>query len=207
MGRSDLADTKQCDERFPVCANCERARRPCDGPKSRFVRFVKPGAEEHIDYESALLKRPPPTASELLNLEFLERLSKVQAAGYKLQQFGTFFEILPTQIGTNAALDAAIRCLLETHRLALCGVAENSEKDLYHYAEALTLVQQDIDHFCEETPPGTVCAAVILALYEVSRLHIWKSYILKPCRFVSTLHSRELGSNMLVSRPVLFNVR
>ncbi|KAF2101351.1 hypothetical protein NA57DRAFT_72794 [Rhizodiscina lignyota] len=156
-----------CDERFPICANCDRSRRHCTGPKSRFVRFIKPGTEEHIELQVETLQRPAPTASELLALELVERLSKVEDAGYQLQKFGTIFDHLPAQVGRNAALDASISALLGTHRLLLRGVSPCKDDDLDRYTRALILIKQDLEHFQSKTSSETVCAAALLAIYEL----------------------------------------
>ena len=163
----------QCDERFPSCVRCERSGFPCPGPKSRMIRFFKPGAkEEHINYRSEVPPGPTQTSSELLNLELVERLKQVKSVGYQLQQFGKLFDHLPSQIGTNAALDASVRTFLEAHRRALHDGSklEAQRKDLYYYTQALAVLQQDIHNYRSDIPPGSVCAATILSLYEVGTL-------------------------------------
>ncbi|KAF2104900.1 hypothetical protein NA57DRAFT_71101 [Rhizodiscina lignyota] len=156
----------KCDERFPICLNCERGNRDCPGPKSRFVQFVKPGAEMHM-VQTQFVEFPSSSSSELLQLELVERMRNVTQEGYKLTQFGALFTYLPARIGINAALDAAVRALLESHRLMLLHKTAYQTKDVRHYAQALTYIRNDLDELRSKTPSETVCAALILALYEL----------------------------------------
>lgn len=162
---SSMTNIDQCDERFPICLNCERGKRHCPGPKSRFVQFIRPGSEEHLE-ETQITRMTIGPTSDLLKLELVDRLRSVPEAGYQLQQFGALFNHLPSRIGTNAALDAAVRALLETHRLMLVHRTA-SQTNVDYYTEAITLIRRDLDRLREKTPSETVCAALILSVYEV----------------------------------------
>lgn len=171
MCRKPLLIRTQCDQRLPKCANCERLGRYCSGPKSRYIRFVRPGAEEHMNMvttsQCGTLKCLTSTESDSLVAKLVRRLGDIENVGFQLQRLGEFIPFLPSRIGHNRALDAAVICLLQSHQSLLY-----HRKDLYtyglnNYHKAVALIRKDINDRQTETPSETVCAALVLSFYEV----------------------------------------
>ncbi|KAE9362811.1 hypothetical protein N431DRAFT_499171 [Stipitochalara longipes BDJ] len=158
----------KCNEKFPVCRNCERGGRDCPSPKSRFIRFIKPGREMHIE-ERVTTKFPMVIASstsQSLAIELVDRFASVKDISYQLQNLAAFFDLLLTHIGHNAALDAAVKCMLDKHRIILTQKIPPVDTDLRYYDRAVALLRRDLTVFGSETPPETVCAAHLLLCYE-----------------------------------------
>jgi hypothetical protein len=133
---------EKCDERRPICGNCEKKNRPYTGPKSRFVRHVEPGVEQHIkDDNVAVSKNPSNAQTELLAIDPMSKLSGFKENGYQLQLLWRF---LPSRVGHNAALDAALRCLLHAHRQLLSRNSITIKEDLESYDQAFGLYPQEI---------------------------------------------------------------
>lgn len=81
---------------------------------------------------------------------------------------GRFFHHLPSRIGQNAALDAALRALLHEHQTFLTyGSDMRTSDDVKDYSEALRLIRNDLTSHRNKTSTETVCAALVLGLYEV----------------------------------------
>lgn len=161
----------QCDQRLPKCANCERLSRCCSGPKSRFIRFLGPKTEVHMkmvtESHSSTLKSPSSTLSESLAAELVRRLGDIENVGFQLQCLGIFIPFLPSHIGHNRALDAAIRCLLQSHSSLLYNRKSPYTESLESYNKAVTLIRRDLHDKGTKTPSETVCAALVLSFYEV----------------------------------------
>ncbi|KAE9379533.1 hypothetical protein N431DRAFT_500082 [Stipitochalara longipes BDJ] len=164
----------KCDERFPVCANCERAKRHCPGPKARFIRFIGPGNEEHMRGDTVqitVLTRPPSCSrSESLAASLASRLNGIKEIGYQLQTLGKFFPHIVPRVGHNPALDAAVKCLLGAHKSFIARSKTSCNDDLRNYNHALSLIRKDLNQYQSRTPSETICAAMLLCRYEILKL-------------------------------------
>ena len=167
---------QQCDERFPICANCERSKRHCPGPKARFIRFIGPGNEEHVRGDTVhitALSRPPSCSrSESLAAKLASRLDGIKEIGYQLQALGNFFPYIVPRLGHNAALDAAVKCLLGAHQTFIAGNRTSSDQDVKSYNHAMSLIRTDLNQLQRRTPSETIYASMLLCRYEV-RLRFW----------------------------------
>ncbi|CZR59528.1 uncharacterized protein PAC_09422 [Phialocephala subalpina] len=163
----------KCDQRFPTCVKCERLGFACSGPKSHFIRFVRPGGEEHINSitrsQCAKLKSPASTTSERLAAELVQCLRSIENVGFQCRCLGLFMTFLPSRIGYNSALDAAVRCLVQAHQYLLCQGKKTVVECLDDYNEAVALIRKDLNHGQAQTSSETVCAALILPSYEIYR--------------------------------------
>jgi hypothetical protein len=77
--------------------------------KSQFIRFVKPGTEEHIKKDQVsdslkILTHPTSDRSKLLAFDLIHRLTEVKEEGFQLQQLGGFYSLLPYVWGTTPRL-------------------------------------------------------------------------------------------------------
>ena len=70
-------------------------------------------------------------------------------------------------MGHNPALDAALKCLLGVHQSLISGKLMSSHEDLRDCHPAVSLIRKDLSFFRHRTPSETICAAMILCLYEV----------------------------------------
>lgn len=111
-------------------------------------------------------KSPSSTVSERLSADLVHHLQSIDRVGYQLQCFGVFVTYLPSRIGHNRALDAAVRCLLEAHHAVLCDKDVHTE-GLHSYNESVALIRKDLNDRQTQTTSETVCAALILSTYEV----------------------------------------
>lgn len=120
--------------------------------------------------ELAIVKfstRPTTSQAELLAADIVSRMSEAEFTGYNLKCLGSFFEFLPPRVGHNPALDAALRCLLHVHRQVCSNEVARLHEDFQSYSQALSLIRKDITRFQSKTPSETLCAAMLLSLYEV----------------------------------------
>ena len=122
----------------------------------------------HEARKGQVLVNPKGSRSETLAFDLVERLGEVKEVGYQIQHLGAYFAFLPSRVGHNAGLDAALRCFLSAHRnLLRKESAHVRECEVQDYNQALRLIRQDIEVARDKTPSETVCAAMILASYEV----------------------------------------
>ncbi len=101
----------------------------------------------------------------------MHRLHSIENVGFQLQRLGVVIPFLPSRIGKNRALDAAVRCLLQAHRSLLEMGKNIYNEGIDSYNEAVALIRKDLNERQDKTSSETVCAALILSTYEVS----WRS--------------------------------
>lgn len=99
---------------------------------------------------------------------------EITAKGYRLQYLGGFVSDIPSRMGQNAALDAAVACLLQSHHQLLHGAAPSSHSCLevtmlpsLEYMNALRTLQEVIEHPVLGTSSETLCATILMSYYEV----------------------------------------
>lgn len=107
--------------------------------KSRFIRVLHPGAEEHMSL--TLLAQPTSSPSQSLAFDLAERLDEVKEIGFQLQQLGALFSFVPSRVGHNAGLDCALRCLLIAHRNLLSSNKSSQKEEQQNYNQALSLIR------------------------------------------------------------------
>jgi hypothetical protein len=98
------------------------------------------------------------------------------ARGYQLRFLGHFICSVPSRIGHNPALDAAVVCLLQAHSELIRDTphsaftpptAEHPLPSL-EYMRALRILQEVIEHPVLGISSETVCATILMSYYEVS---------------------------------------
>ncbi|KAE9381134.1 hypothetical protein N431DRAFT_490578 [Stipitochalara longipes BDJ] len=163
----------RCDLRYPICKNCERTKRQCSGSKASFILFHGPGLEEHMRGDGVPLggfpTEPSFSQSESLASTLVSRLEGIKEIGYQKQILGNFFQYLPSRVGHNLALDAALRCTLSSHHNFIAGKLDTGVEALKDYHQALCMIRRDVNHFQERTPSETICAALLLSHHETFR--------------------------------------
>jgi len=67
----------------------------------------------------SLPRHPSASPESLLTSSLVDTLTNTTKVGFELQHIGAYFDTLPRRIGTNAALDASIDCMLHGHKSLL----------------------------------------------------------------------------------------
>ncbi|ETI25975.1 hypothetical protein G647_02752 [Cladophialophora carrionii CBS 160.54] len=125
----------------------------------------------------SLVVTPSTTDQNKLASAFAAAL-KTGPRGYQLQCLGNFICSVPSRIGHNPALDAAVACVLEAHSnlvrnatgLPHSAVATLSgERPLpsSEYMRALRILQEVIEHPVLGFSSETVCATILMTHYEM----------------------------------------
>lgn len=98
---------------------------------------------------------------------WIEDVSRSQSSGLDEVTIARLFCLIPARLGTSSALDLAVRCLT-VHNF---GMAEGDEDIIRHgrftYGKALSSLQRAIYDPVEVIKSETMCATMILTLYEV----------------------------------------
>lgn len=136
---------------------------------------VTPGSRRHSP--SPYATSPSLSPSDELVYSLTHAL-EITAKGYRLQYLGAFVCDVPSRIGQNAALDAAVACLVQSHRQLLHGSASTSSPSSgssqeattlpsLEYMSALRTLQEVIEHPVLGTSSETLCATIFMSYYEV----------------------------------------
>ncbi|KAI1613218.1 hypothetical protein EDD37DRAFT_338744 [Exophiala viscosa] len=199
----------KCDERQPICFQCEKSKRHCTGPDSPF-RYQYASEEQHVQLLVALqtvsfdvngddkinhnpspvpirgvvqetsrtLHVIPYTQSEKLAASLIEALDRPCSFGARLQQMGPHFRYLPYRLGHSKALDASVSCLLQSYTLISKGQPRNHALELASYGNAIRSLRIELSSADpSKTTPETLCAALIMAQYEVFKPSPTFSYV------------------------------
>ncbi|KAL9615874.1 MAG: hypothetical protein Q9160_009195 [Pyrenula sp. 1 TL-2023] len=90
--------------------------------------------------------------------------------GLSVAALGDFFAFIPSRIGHNRSLDAAVYCLVQGHQSL---VRQWPREDNTHledaYLKALRNLQLSLDDPTDRGTAETLCGALVLALYELFR--------------------------------------
>jgi hypothetical protein len=163
----------KCDERRPICANCERGGRYCSGALSPFVQYQALPAlcrkRDHLEkdisrelnrdkqsknkvmdgltkstIDQRLLKAVPTSPQSLLAQSLASALADNSNPGLHLHSRGSYFDFVPSRIGHLPLLDAVTICLLHGIEGIKHPEARNTSANLERYGYALSLLRQDI---------------------------------------------------------------
>lgn len=114
--------------------------------------------------QSPFYRQPSPSQHQELARALLEALN-TGGVGHRMSVFGPFIREVPARIGHNAALDAAVACLVHAHS-ALVHKRHGSE--IAHpqlYLRAVQTLQACLENSGRSA--NTLCASVLLGLVEV----------------------------------------
>lgn len=99
---------------------------------------------------------------------FIEDVSRSHSIIQDVITFASWFAFIPDRLGTSIALDMAVRCLTVHH----LGTTQGNEQAIFYcrlvYGKALYSLQKALYDPLEATLSVTLCATMILCLYEVS---------------------------------------
>lgn len=90
--------------------------------------------------------------------------------GLSIAALGDFFTFIPSRIGHNRSLDAAVYCLVQGHRSLVRQWPRDENTHLEDaYLKALRNLQLSLDDHTDRGSAETLCGALVLALYELFR--------------------------------------
>jgi hypothetical protein len=124
---------------------------------------------------------------------WIEDVSRSQSSGPDEVTIARLFCFIPARLGSSSALDLAVRCLTVHH----LGIAEGDEDIVRHgwftYGKALSSLQKAVYDPVEAMKSETMCATMILALYEVHRgsLMLTSNKLNTNISFSSCSHARK----------------
>lgn len=92
------------------------------------------------------------------------------SVGHRMSLFGSFITEVPARIGHNAALDAAVACLVHAHSSLVHNRGANEIAPPVLYIRAIQKLQGCLEDPIQGFSPNTLCASVLLSLVEVSNM-------------------------------------
>lgn len=136
---------------------------------------INPGYSLQIESLSPALSLYPPLpfGQDVAASKFSsEHLSPTIPMRLQLCFFGSYIRFIPSRIGHNKALDLAVSCLCQAHsmRLQAAPSPEAVVKGNKLYGVALQALQECIHDPLRAFQPELLCAAELLATYEVQPL-------------------------------------
>ncbi|KAF8855505.1 hypothetical protein BDZ45DRAFT_746402 [Acephala macrosclerotiorum] len=117
------------------------------------------------------------TVSERPSSELIHYLRSIEDVRFQCRYLGLFMAFLPSRIGHNGALDAAVRRLLQTHQSLMAQHRHPDVECLDDYNEAVGLIRKDLNKGQAKTSSQTVCAALILSSYEIYKKDHCRAWI------------------------------
>jgi hypothetical protein len=143
----------------------ERPRKPSRSPRL-------PSSSPSQSPQSPFYRQPSPSQHQELARALHEALG-TGGAGHRMSAFGPFMREVPGRIGHNAALDAAVACLVYAHS-SLVHQRHGSEiANPQLYLRAVQTLQTTIASE-QGRSSNTLCASILLGLVEVYRPVSWK---------------------------------
>lgn len=119
--------------------------------------------------------------------------------GHHLSSLNPYLDQVPRYLGRSAALDQAVRALLQVHTSALLGV--KTEKDTFVYLEALRVLQEALGNPIAEFKSMTLCAVVLLTYVEALGAQPYSTGLIRHAGGISALIKvagpSEIASNDL----------
>lgn len=115
---------------------------------------------------STVPRQPSPSQHQELSRRLVEALS-TGGAGHRMSAFGPFIQEVPARIGHNAALDAAVACLVYAHSSMVHKRNTHEIANPGLYLRAVQTLQTCLEDPLEGMSSNTLCASVLLGLVEV----------------------------------------
>jgi hypothetical protein len=123
---------------------------------------------------SPFLRQPSPSQHhELAHALVLAMTSG--STGIRLSVFGPFIQEVPSRIGHNPALDAAVAVLVYAHKSLLQQKMANEIVNPNLYLRAIKTLQLSLEDPTQGLSTNTLCASVLLSLVEVRAQNITRA--------------------------------
>ncbi|KAH8803463.1 hypothetical protein F5884DRAFT_508001 [Xylogone sp. PMI_703] len=128
----------KCDEKQPRCGNCSKKLRPCryaytgqilfitEMPRTKTSRSRESNnrSSELQVVKSLMPKQVPFSTGMMLAARWVGMIGGQTFSSNGLRIFGACIAHIPSRIGSNPALDAAVRYVLDCHQAHLLGTKE-----------------------------------------------------------------------------------
>lgn len=88
------------------------------------------------------------------------------SVGHRMSAFGSFITEVPSRIGHNIALDAAVACLVHAHSSLIHNRDADEIAPVVLYLRAIQKLQICLEDRVQGLSPNTLCASVLLSLVE-----------------------------------------
>lgn len=197
-----VSDRSKCDQQWPVCGQCRKSSRRCDGPpQTRFIHSLKTG----VIKEPLSWKHGPKVDPSLSNnrgdhlsltrapcLTFSERIAAGLAetmhfdlCGLKSSGFGRVLANAPKMLDTSPCLTAALACCLTITKRRTRSSYKGEEMDPVKYGIAISQLRKALGDPKQARNTSTLMAAAIL-----QRIEVWQVlYVSFPCFLTLMLQS------------------
>lgn len=148
----------------------------CPGYPSRF-KFQDEGPKLKSKLESiealmpmrGCLRTLQFSSDEILACSFGSTFSLNLPVGKSLAKFGIFIQEVPRHVGVNDACDSSVMAVCLAHNALLTGNKQSLLKSRGHYSRALAGLRQILGQTGRAVAVETLCAAMLLGIYEVSK--------------------------------------
>lgn len=195
----------QCNYATPSCSRCQRLGLECAGSGERRFLFIdqkcrrrRPGQPPADDTVTSLsVSRPamasasfltgapsipptlPQTEVQMLTNTFVSTIAPSTRRVNLTQTYGSFLEMVPRRLGTNAALDSSARALVCAHQNVCLG-RPATEESLACYALAIRTLRLYLGNLDSTAARSTetVCAIIMVIMCQVSLGRPSLNYIL-----------------------------
>ncbi len=179
---------KKCDQQQPACSRCARLKLECVGGGQRRFKFVEPtlcrnGSHGSISSSSEQSRSVTPLekgrqSSFAVSVSPSSKLSVLASClvasidpcmddRYNLVgTYGPFLSYIPSRLGRNKALDAAVAVLVEAHT-CMCTRSGVTPKAISKHTHALTQLRLALDDPTTARAAETLCAAMIMSICDV----------------------------------------
>ncbi|KAK8123050.1 hypothetical protein PG984_011720 [Apiospora sp. TS-2023a] len=120
----------------------------------------------------------PQTELQMLIGAFVYTIAPTTTRANLVQTYGPFLEMVPSRLGTNAALDNSTRAVVCAHQ-NVCRGRPATEEALAHYSLAIRTLSLCLNSFDSVRSTETVCAVIMLIMCEVLNglsLRNWSSH-------------------------------
>lgn len=128
-------------------------------PPQQTIRKI-PSPVQH-----SISRFPSPTYSYDLARSLIKALN-TGSDGHRMSAFGPFIRDVPARIGHNAALDAAVACLVHAHSAMIQNKGANEIASPVLYLRAIQRLQACLEDPAQGLSSNTLCASVLLGLVE-----------------------------------------
>jgi hypothetical protein len=115
-----------------------------------------------------LVSISPSLPSSLLLRQLVQHLDSAEPPELALRNLGSFFDFIPSRLGSCAALDHAVECICNAYSATLRSDGSMVHQDRRQYYRALRSLRQTCQDNRLALTDNVLCAASLLTWYEVS---------------------------------------
>jgi hypothetical protein len=115
-----------------------------------------------------LVSISPSLPSSLLLRQLVQHLDSAGPPELALRNLGSFFDFIPSRLGSCAALDHAVECICNAYSAILRSDGSMVYQDRRQYYRALRSLRQTCQDNSLALTDNVLCAASLLTWYEVS---------------------------------------